>query len=244
VKPAALIATFAFACAVSLAALPQEQSPTSPPAGQTPGKKGGSTTSGGGATMPGSTTQRPTSASETAAMGKTSAATNAFIMKAAEGGKAEVELGNLASSKASNADVKNFGQMMASDHGKANDELASLAKQKNVTLPSDLNAKHKATHDKLDKLSGAAFDKAYMADMVSDHQTDIKEFETAAKSSDADVKAFAEKTLPTLRHHLEEAQRISKEVAKSGASTTGAGSMPNEKPASSTTRPNDAGKGK
>jgi putative membrane protein len=224
VKPVALVACLTFAGAVSLSAMPQQQKPdsTQPPTSQAPAKKGGG--QGESPTMPKGTP--PSSAESTAKAGaKASGAASSFIMKAAEGGKAEVDLGNLASSKASSADVKSFGQMMVTDHSKANDELASLAGTKGVSLPSAPDAKSKATHDRLDKLSGAAFDKAYMADMVKDHQTDIKEFENAAKSSDAEVKAFAEKTLPTLRHHLEEAQRINKEVA-SGAAAAGKASSP------------------
>jgi len=201
--------------------------------------------------MPGDTTTQkgsPTTAPETSARGaKGSAAATTFITKAAEGGKAEVELGNLASSKASSPDVKSFGQMMVTDHTKANDELMSIAKTKNVTVSTDLDAKHKSTRDRLDKLSGAAFDKAYMADMVKDHQTDVKEFETASQSADPDVKAFASKTLPTLRHHLEEAQRISKQVA-SGAAASSMGASHStttpERPKGTTKSSGDAGKDK
>jgi putative membrane protein len=187
----------------------------------------------------------PTTAPETSTKG--SAAATGFITKAAEGGKAEVDLGNLASSKASSPDVKSFAQMMVTDHTKANDELMSIAKTKNVTLSTDLNSKDKSTRDKLDKLSGAAFDKAYMADMVKDHQADVKEFETASQSTDPDVKAFASKTLPTLRHHLEEAQRISKQVA-SGAAASSMGASPStsttERPKDTTKSSGDAGKDK
>ena len=156
-----------------------------------------------------------------APQGSLAAADKTFMMKAARGGMAEVELGRLATEKASSADVKQFGQRMVDDHGKANDELKGLASQKNVTLPADLDAKHKATRDRLSKLSGAAFDKAYMADMVADHNADVAEFARVSKrAKDADVKAFAAKTLPTLQEH----QRLAKEVAgKVGGTAARAG---------------------
>src|ERR1051326_6505759 len=89
-----------------------------------------------------------------AATGKTMNDTT-FVTKAAEGGMAEVQLGKLAVEKASSDEVKKFGQRMVDDHGKANDELKSLAQQKNITIPSDLDAKDKALRDRLSKLSGA-----------------------------------------------------------------------------------------
>lgn len=130
-----------------------------------------------------------------------------FMTKAAEGGVAEVELGNVAKDKASSDAVKQFGQHMVDDHSKANDELKSLAQQKNVTLPTGVNAKDQATKDKLSGMSGAAFDRAYMRDMVSDHRKDIAEFQREANNGkDPDVKAWAAKTLPTLQSHLQMAQ--------------------------------------
>src|SRR5439155_13209315 len=99
-----------------------------------------------------------------------------FVMDAAQGGMAEVELGKLAADKASNDDVKKFGQRMADDHGKANDELKTLAANKNITLPTDLDARDKALRDRLSKLSGPAFDRAYMQAMVNDHVKDVGAF--------------------------------------------------------------------
>jgi len=200
----------------------------------TKGKSGSTTQSGqsgqSGTNQPGTTTtpqKGATGASKKDAsssnQGMTKAATGpaaAFMKRAAQDGQAEVELAQLATSKATDPQVKAYAQMLATDHGKANDELMSIAKTKNVTLSTDMGAAQKATHDKLDKLSGASFDHTYIADMVKDHQTAIREFETASKSSDADVKAFAEKTLPTLRHHLEEAQRLSKSTSAAGKTTS------------------------
>jgi putative membrane protein len=142
-------------------------------------------------------------------------ADSAFVTKAAIGGMAEVKLGQLATQKASNADVKSFAQQMVDDHGKANDELKQLASKKGVTLPTDIDAKHQATYDRLSKLSGAEFDRAYMQEMVSDHRTDVNEFRRESKSgADPDVKGWAAKTLPTLEHHLQMAESTNAKVKK------------------------------
>jgi len=132
-----------------------------------------------------------------------------FLKEAADGGMAEVELGQLASEKASSGDVKQFGQRMVEDHGKANSELKQLATQKHVDLPAEPSAKHQATKARLEKLSGDQFDKAYMTDMLKDHKQDVAAFEKESKSAkDPDVQSFAAKTLPTLREHLKQAQSL------------------------------------
>jgi putative membrane protein len=136
-----------------------------------------------------------------------------FAMKAAQGGMAEVKLGQLATQKASSQDVKSFGQQMVDDHSKAGDELKALASRKGITIPDGLNAKDQATYDKLSKLSGADFDRAYMKDMVADHKTDVGEFRReSTRGTDPDLKAWAAKTLPTLEHHLQMAESTDAKV--------------------------------
>lgn len=128
----------------------------------------------------------------------------AFMNDAAPGGMAEVELGKMAASKAQNPEVKAFGQKMVADHTKANDELKEIAAQKKVKLSPDLLPTHKQLMEKLSKLSGADFDKEYVAAMVEAHEKDVAAFENVSKTAaDADVKTFATKTLPTLKMHLE-----------------------------------------
>jgi putative membrane protein len=169
----------------------------------------------------------PTDQKTAGTSGTLAPADHNFVNEAAIGGMAEVELGNLAKEKASNADVKSFGDRMATDHGKANDELKSWAQQKNVTLPTELDAKHKALRDRLAKLSGEAFDKAYMREMVSDHMHDVAAFKresTAAK--DADLKAWAGKTLPTLQEHMKMAKDTNAKVAGAAAPAKKAPSTP------------------
>ena len=145
------------------------------------------------------------------------AADEAFVMKVAKGGMAEVELGKLAAEKASSDQVKKFGQRMADDHSKANDELKTLAQSKHITLPSEIGAEEKALRDRLMKLSGPAFDQAYMKAMVSDHVKDVNEFKVESKSGkDPEVKAWAAKTLPTLEEHLKLARSANGAVGTSG----------------------------
>jgi putative membrane protein len=128
----------------------------------------------------------------------------AFMNDAAPGGLAEVELGKLAAQKAQSAEVKAFAQKMVEDHSKAGEELKQLASQKKVTLPTEILPKHKEIVEKLSKLSGADFDREYVKAMVADHEKDVTAFNSVAiGATDADVKAFAAKTLPTLKMHLE-----------------------------------------
>jgi putative membrane protein len=137
-------------------------------------------------------------------------ADSTFMKTAATDGMAEVELGKLAAQNAASSEVKQFGQRMIDDHGKANAELKGLASQKNLTLPMELDAKHKAMQDKLAKLNGAVFDSAYIAHMVTAHKEAVALFQREAKGGkDAETKAFAEKTLPTLQEHLKMAQDLS-----------------------------------
>ena len=139
-----------------------------------------------------------------------SATDTKFAHDAAVGGMTEVELGKVAVQKASNEKVKQFGQRMIDDHTKAGDELKSLAAKKNITLPTELDAKSKAMVDKMSGMSGAAFDKAYMKDMVADHKKDVAEFQKESTSgADSDLKAWAGTTLPTLQEHL----KMAKEAA-------------------------------
>lgn len=132
-----------------------------------------------------------------------------FLEKAAVGGKAEVELGQLAQEKAQSEDVKQFGQRMVTDHSQANSQLMGLADKMSLTLPTALDRENQSNKDRLAKLSGAKFDKEYMQLMVDDHQKDVDEFKKASQSANnGDVKNFASQTLPTLQQHLDLAKSI------------------------------------
>lgn len=125
-----------------------------------------------------------------------------FAVEAANGGMAEVALGQLAQTKATNAEVKAFAAKMITDHTKANEKMMALAKQKNVTLPATVGNDEQKIMDDLSKKTGADFDKAYVKAMVEDHDKDVKMFEKEAKDGkDADVKSYASTTLPVLKMH-------------------------------------------
>jgi putative membrane protein len=132
-----------------------------------------------------------------------------FAVAAANGGMAEVELGDLARNKGASPAVREFGAMMIQDHSKANQELKDLAASKHIALPGYLNDEEKKLKDELSAKSGVEFDKAYVKAMVEDHEKDVKEFEQAAKKVKyPEMSAFIEKTLPVLKMHLSEIKKI------------------------------------
>ena len=157
--------------------------------------------------------EKANDAKEDAGMGETED-TNEFAVKAANGGMLEVELGRLAQEKAQSKEVKEFGAMMVTDHSKANKELKELATLKNITLPTTLGEDMQEHVNDLTKLSGKDFDKKYVSMMVDDHKEDIELFTKAAgdDKTDASVKAFATKTLPTLQKHLEHITALDKKI--------------------------------
>lgn len=157
--------------------------------------------------VPGTTTPAATSNGDMGMQGQNQDAD--FAMKGADGGMAEVMMGQLGEKNGSSQAVKDFGAQMVTDHTKANDELKSLAAQKNITLPATTSADHQRMHDDLAKKSGKDFDKAYMDMMVDDHQKNVDLFQNEANNgADADLKAWAAKTLPTLQSHLDKAKQI------------------------------------
>jgi len=131
----------------------------------------------------------------------------------------EVAAGKAAQSKAQSPDVKDFAQKMVTDHGKMAEELKSLAKKKDVSAPQDADMKDMAKMKLMERKSGAEFDKEFMEHMVKDHEKDIQDAENiAAKAKDAEFKAAVQKAIPTMRQHLELAQRLSKSAAAGSSS--------------------------
>jgi putative membrane protein len=127
----------------------------------------------------------------------------AFYKKAAEGGIAEVEAGNLAQSKGDSQKVKDFGAMMVKDHSAANAKLEALAATKGVALPNTSSVRQLATKAKLEVLKGDTFDKAYIKAQVRAHQSTESLFrKEIASGQDPDAQSFAKATLPTVRSHL------------------------------------------
>lgn len=132
-----------------------------------------------------------------------------FFTKAAQGGISEVKMAQLVVGKTQNQEVKAFAQRMIADHTKANDELKALAAKKSVTLPMDVSDSQRDDYDDLAKLTGAEFDKEYVSLMVDDHNEDVEEFgEQANEANDADLRAFAAKTLPILQSHQAQIKAI------------------------------------
>ena len=140
-------------------------------------------------------------------------------MKAAQHGKAEVELGRLAAEKGNAAAVKQLGERLATDHGKANEELTQLAQQKGVTLPREPESAHKKAKDRLSKLTGEAFDREFAQQMVRDHDSDVRDFDRESKNAkDADLKAWAGKTLPVLKEHQTKARELAASMKTASSS--------------------------
>ncbi len=154
---------------------------------------------------------------EQTGMGNMATSDHNFLMEAAMGGLMEVELGRVAAQQGTSEAVKTFGQRMVDDHSKANQELMNLAQGKGITLPTTLDEKHQKELTKMSAMTGAEFDREYTKMMVSDHRKDVSEFEKeSTRGTDADLKEFATKTLPTLQEHLKLAEALP--GAKAGGS--------------------------
>jgi putative membrane protein len=142
---------------------------------------------------------------------------SSFFKHAAEGGIAEVDAGNLAQQKANAQNVKDFGAMMVKDHSAANEKLQSIAAAKGITLPTSASVGQMAAKAKLDLLSGSDFDTAYVKGQVRAHEQTIGLFRKEITSGqDAEAKAFAKDTLPTVRSHLKAIKAI---AAQAGIAT-------------------------
>jgi putative membrane protein len=154
---------------------------------------------------------------------KVSSATQQFVQKAAITDMFEIKAGDLVQQKAQSNDYKQFGQMIKTDHTKTSDQVKSMAKNMpGLQLPTDLDSAHKSKFDKLQSLSGAQFEDQFKKDVVAGHQDAIKLFEGYAQKGDnADLKKFAQDTLPKLKEHLQHAQALPKGAA---AQTMGSGS--------------------
>ncbi len=132
-----------------------------------------------------------------------------FLKDAAQSGMAEVKMGELAASNGESQQVKAFAQKLVTDHGKVNEELKQLATRKGATLPDAVTEQQKTMLQHLTSLKGREFDSVFKQHAVDGHQKSVDKFKTAAeKAKDADIKAFAAKTLPTLQQHLALAKQL------------------------------------
>lgn len=132
-----------------------------------------------------------------------------FVKTEAAAGNAELKIAELGVQKAERADVKAFAEMLVKDHTQANTELNALATEKGVEVSAVISPKHAEEFQKLEKASKGDFDKEFLSEMVSAHEKSVSNFEEAAKDAkNSDLKAWAEKTLPTLKSHLAKAKEL------------------------------------
>jgi putative membrane protein len=165
-----------------------------------------------------STQNAPAASGTQAAAQKPSKADQAFVKEAIEGDMAEVKMGELAQQKGQSQDVKQLGQMLQQDHSQHLQQAQQMAQQLGVTPPTQPNAKQKQAYDRLSKMTGAQFDKAFAKDAVKDHKADIAKYQKEAKSK-GPLAQFAEQTVPTLQKHLQAAQS-----AENAGAAVGSGS--------------------
>lgn len=136
-----------------------------------------------------------------------------FLSKAAKDGTDEVAISRIAAQRATNPEVKAYAQMLVNDHEKLNQQVMALANTENVSLPSDLQKRDDKLESKWQKKeSGTDFDKAYLKQMISDHESAISLFGKAAKSDNAEVASLASKALPQLQEHHTRAVELRKQL--------------------------------
>jgi len=195
-----------------------------------------------------SSTDRSTTAKSARSDKKTSdklpRAERNFIEKAAQHNAAEVELGKVAEKNASSDEVKKFARQMVDDHTKANEELKTMAQAKGIDMPAEPDRSHRRAMDKMQKETGADFDRDYMKDMVKDHEADIKDYQKQARDAkDPEVKAYAEKAEAVIQKHLDMAKQLD-DTMRSASNTpstrnrsaaTGSSARPSSEPRSSGT---------
>jgi putative membrane protein len=173
------------------------QQPTSPPQ-TTPGSRPGM-----------SPMDQPGMNSSSQENGPEAMMDKAFVHDALEGGLAEVQLGKLAVQKSNNEDVKQFGQKMIDDHTKLGDQMKQVAQQMNVKPPTSLSSKDRATIKNLKAMAAGSFDKAYIKDMIKDHEKDRSDFQAAAnRTSNPALKQVATQGAQVIDEHLQLIQQI------------------------------------
>ncbi|MEH2205298.1 MAG: DUF4142 domain-containing protein [Nostoc sp.] len=183
-----------------------------------------------------SPTVSPTASSTPSGQNNLSSADKQFMTEAAQGGLAEVQLGQLASERGTSDAVKQYGQRMVQDHTLVNNQLKQLATQKGVTLPTTLDSKNKQVQQSLSRLPRARFDRQYLNHMLQDHEKDVSAFQTEAEQGqDSDVKTFAGQTLPILQDHLQEVRSLVNPGSSTSTPTPTSTSTPTSTPTPTTT---------
>jgi putative membrane protein len=196
----------------------------------TTGSTGSSMT--GGAAAPAAQQGTGTRNTETKKDDKLARGDRKFIEDAAESGMFEVQVAQLAASKATDPEVKKFASKLLDDHQQANNELVQLANAKKVELPAAPPRGKRSDIEKLGKLSGNEFDQKFVREVgIKDHEKDIKKFEKASNDvKDPEVKAWVTKTLPHLREHLAMAQKLPEAGKNNSAAMGNRGANKSEKP--------------
>lgn len=131
-----------------------------------------------------------------------------FLAKAAQGDMAEVDMGYLAQSHGTTANVRAYGKMLVDDHGAHREKIVKIAEARKITVPAAVSAGQKVAHDQMAEIKGADFDAAFKAHMIEDHQKDIAEYKAQLAGGDAQVAALAKETLPVLEKHLAAAEKL------------------------------------
>jgi putative membrane protein len=145
-----------------------------------------------------------------------------FVKKALQGSMAEVQTGQMIVSKTDNDQVKQFAQRMVDDHTKLIDQAKPVAQQLGITVPSGPDKKEQEMMNKLQSKSGEALNKAYMKDMVKDHEKDLKEFKSAeSNAKNPEVKQLAQQGEPIIQSHLDEAKKVASSIGAMGGSKHG-----------------------
>ena len=194
--------------------------------GVTSGTGSAGTSATGGRSAPQAQPGSGTRNAETNKDDKVAKADRKFIQEAASSGMFEVQAAQLATTKASDPNVKSFAGMLIDQHTKANDELVKLANAKGVELPAAPQRSLRSDIEKMGKKEGQEFDREFVRNVgIKAHEKDIKLFEKAGKDlKDPELKAFVQKTLPTLKEHLAMAQKLPQAGKQGGEHMGRAGS--------------------
>lgn len=143
------------------------------------------------------------------AAGTATAADKDFITFVGQTDMTEAHFGQLAQDQATDQDIKDYGQTLVTDHTKDYNTVSALATKLGADMPKGIDAAHNKMIDPVAKLKGRAFDHRFLADMVKGHEQAIAKYKKEADSGDnADLKAYASATLPTLEMHLQKAQEL------------------------------------
>jgi len=149
-----------------------------------------------------------------------SAAEQDFMKKATQGNLAEIDMARIALQKSSNKDIKDYANMIQSDHTRALEDLTDLMRDKNVPEPKELPETQRNA-EQLNNFSSADFDREFLNRMVSDHEKTIEMFrDTQSKAQNADVKKYIDDWLPKFQMHLDKARQLQTKMFGTGAPTS------------------------